>query len=115
MKLRCTERAAAGLYDSAQPEPVAWSLFANLLPQALLGVVWGYLYIRTGNIWGAWLSHTLTNSAVNFVHVRSAAGIDTGLSVRMATFTLAMLLGLVLIKRLSDAYGLPSVAPWGSS
>lgn len=49
---------------------------------------------------------------VNFVHVPSAAGMDTVLSIRMITFTIAMLPGLAAIQALSDAYNLQPVAPW---
>lgn len=42
---------------------IAWQLLTNFLPQALMGIVWGYLYMRTGNLWRPWAAHTLTNSA----------------------------------------------------
>lgn len=86
---------------------------ANFLPQALLGVVWGYLYLRTGNLWGCWAAHTLTNSAVNFIHVRSSEGIDAQLSIRMTVFTMLMLLGLVVVRRVGDVFQLREVRPWG--
>ena len=97
----------------ASAAPITSQMLANFVPQALLGIVWSYLYIRTGNLWGPWAAHTLTNSAVNFVHVRSLAGIDTGLSIRMIIFTIMMLLGLIVMHRASHAYDLPTVAPWG--
>jgi hypothetical protein len=51
---------------------------------------------------------------VNFVHVRSAAGMDAGLPIRMTIFTLVMLLGLIVIQRASQAYNLPMASPWGA-
>jgi hypothetical protein len=59
-------------------------------------------------------AHTLTNSAVNFVPVRSAEGLDPGLSIRMTVFTVLMLAGLVVIRRVSNACHLPQVSPWGA-
>jgi len=99
---------------SAPAAAVAWHLLANFLPQALLGIVWGYLYMRTGNLWGPWAAHTLTNSAINFVHVESRAGLGTGLLIRMSIFTAAALLGLIVIQKVSQAYSLPVIAPWGA-
>lgn len=100
--------------DKSTAGALGWHLLANFLPQALLGIVWGYLYMRTGNLWGPWAAHTLTNSAVNFLHVRSAAALDAALSMRMAIYTAAMLLGLLVIQRVSQAYSLPMLEPWGS-
>jgi membrane protease YdiL (CAAX protease family) len=100
--------------SGASAAPIAWHLLSNFLPQTLLGVAWGYLYMRTGNLWGPWAAHTLTNSAVNFLHVQSSAGMDTGLSIRMIVFTVVMLLGLVVIQRVSQALNLPMIAPWGA-
>jgi membrane protease YdiL (CAAX protease family) len=93
---------------------VTMPLVANFLPQALLGVVWGYLYLHTGNLWGCVAAHTLTNSAVNFLHVRSSEGIDTAMPLRMTIFTITMLLGMVAIWYLAKRLQLPTVQPWGS-
>lgn len=87
---------------------------ANFLPQALLGIVWGYRYLRTGNLWGCWAAHTLTNSAVNFLHIRSVDGVHAGLSIRMTVFAVVMLCGLVVIRRVSHLFQLPQVSPWGA-
>lgn len=92
---------------------ISGAVVANFLPQALLGVVWGYLYLRTGNLWGSWAAHTLTNSAVNFVHVRSSEGVNTGMPVRMTVFAIIMLLGMAVIWHVSKRYQLPEVQPWG--
>jgi membrane protease YdiL (CAAX protease family) len=97
------------------PVEVSGAVVANFLPQALVGVVWGYLYLRTGNLWGSFVSHTLTNSAVNFVHIRSLEGVDAGIAIRMTIFTLVMLLGMILIWQVSARCQLPEVQPWGTT
>jgi hypothetical protein len=44
-----------GLLDKiAVAQPAAGVVLANFLPQAFLGIVWGYLYMCTGNLWGPW-------------------------------------------------------------
>ena len=97
--------------DATAPS-IVWHSLANFLPQTLMGIVWGYLYLRTGNLWGPWAAHTLTNSTVNFIHIRSSAGMDARLSIRMIIFTVIMLLGLVAIQRAGHAYNWPMLAPW---
>ena len=92
---------------------IASALVANFVPQVLMGVVWGYLYLRTGNLWGSWAAHTLTNSALNFIHVRTAEAVDAGLSVRMGVFTVLMLLGMFVIWSVSKQLHLPQAQPWG--
>lgn len=91
------------------------AIAANFLPQALLGLVWAYLYLRTGNLWGSFAAHTLTNSAVNFVHIRSSEGVDTGIALRMTIFTIVMLLCMAVIWYVSKRYELPEVQPWGTT
>jgi membrane protease YdiL (CAAX protease family) len=91
------------------------AIVANFVPQALLGLVWAYLYLRTGNLWGSFAAHTLTNSAVNFVHIRSSEGMDTGIPLRMATFTIVMILGMAVIWYVSKRYELSEVQPWGTT
>lgn len=105
--------AVRAFLDKSNETPLAWLVTANFLPQMLLGLVWGYLFVRTDNLWGPWLAHTLTNSAVNFVHVRGAAGIDAGLPARMAVFAVVMLISLIVIQKISEFYALPAVGPWG--
>lgn len=105
--------AVRAFLDKSNETPLAWLVTANFLPQMLLGLVWGYLFVRTGNLWGPWLAHTLTNSAVNFVHVRGAAGIDAGLPARIAVFAVVMLISLIVIQKISEFYALPAVGPWG--
>ncbi|MCI4675964.1 CPBP family intramembrane glutamic endopeptidase [Candidatus Mycolicibacterium alkanivorans] len=104
--------AVKGMLDkSGDPVPL---LLANFLPQALLGIVWGYLYLCTGNLWGSWVAHTLTNSVLNFLHVQTGDDVDGGLATRMITFTVVMLLGLIVIHWVSQRLGLLAVAPWGA-
>lgn len=88
------------------------AIVANFLPQALLGLVWAYLYLHTGNLWGSFAAHTLTNSAVNFVHIRSSEGLDTGIPLRMTIYTIVMLLGMAVIWYVSKRYKLPELQPW---
>ncbi len=103
-------KAIRGAADGAPPG-ISWAAATSFLPQAALGVVWGYLYLRTGNLWGAWAAHTLTNSALNFVHIRSSEGLNTGMTLGTTIFTTLMLAGMAVIYGASERYRLPHVQP----
>ncbi|MBE3561710.1 MAG: CPBP family intramembrane metalloprotease [Ktedonobacteraceae bacterium] len=92
---------------------VAFGVVSNFVPQLVLGIVWGYLYLKTNNLWACWIAHTLTNSAVNFLHVRTAEGLDKGLSIRMITFVVVMVLSILVIKQWTGWLHMPGVRPWG--
>jgi membrane protease YdiL (CAAX protease family) len=91
---------------------VAFSAMSNFAPQLALGFVWGYLYLKTNNLWACWVAHMLTNSAVNFVHVKTADGLDSGLAVRMVSFVIVMVLGALLIRQSANWLQMPQVQPW---
>jgi membrane protease YdiL (CAAX protease family) len=92
---------------------VAFGVIGNFVPQLVLGLVWGIFYLKTNNLWACWIAHTLTNSAVNYLHIRTADGLDGGLAVRMATFTIVMLLGTLLIKQNVSWFQMTRVQSWG--
>jgi membrane protease YdiL (CAAX protease family) len=99
--------------DLKTTSDIAFGVISNFVPQLVLGVVWGYLYLKTNNLWACWIAHTLTNSAVNFLHVKTTDGLDKGLSIRMITFTIVMALSTLLIKQWASWLQIPQVRPWG--
>lgn len=94
------------------PGEVLFGVVGNFLPQFLLGLVWGYLFLKTGNLWAAWTAHTLTNTALNFLHIATAEGLDSGISIRMAVYCAIAMLGMFLVKLLAEQWQMPVVAPW---
>lgn len=83
----------------------AFSTISNFVPQLFIGFVWGYMYIKTNSLWASWISHTLTNSTLNLLHIKTDEGIDSGLAIRMVTYVIVMLLGIWLIKHLANWFG----------
>lgn len=84
----------------------------NSLPQLIIGVVYGYLYLKTNSLWAAWIAHTLSNSASNFLHVNTTAGLDTGLPLRMTVYLVVMLFSLFWVRQVTKKYRMPEVMPW---
>lgn len=80
---------------------------------ATLGVL-GYLYVRTCSLWSEWAARTLTNSALNFVHVRSTQGLSQCVVLRMTVFVVVVLAGMIAINELGERFRLPRLQLWGS-
>lgn len=97
---------------AGEPNAIVGLFAANFVPQFALGLVWAYLYLCTGNLWGAVVSHFITNSAVNFLHVRVGDELDSGMAIRIGVFSLAMLLGMVVMRWATQSLGVPALKPW---
>ncbi|MGE5606093.1 MAG: lysostaphin resistance A-like protein [Bacteroidota bacterium] len=82
---------------------------SNFLPQFFMGAVWGYLYYRTNSLWAPIISHTLTNTALNFIHVRTDDGINNGITIRMGVYVIVMLLGVFYINKVSSWWNLKNL------
>ena len=91
---------------------IATSMLFNSIPQMLIGLVWGYFYLKTNSLWPCWISHTIANSTSNLLHVASVQGLNSGLPIRMSTYMIVMLLLIPLVKRLTARYQMPEVEPW---
>ncbi len=92
----------------------AFEAFVILLGTIVAGVVYGYLYLKTDNLWAPFLAHTLNNSIFNVLFIRTSAGLQSGLE--FMSFAIIFLLGnlaLVLpIGFFAKRWNLPEVEPW---
>jgi membrane protease YdiL (CAAX protease family) len=94
------------------PGEIGFAIVANFLPQLLLGLVWGVMYLHTGSLWSAWAAHFLTNTTLNLLHVQTHAGLDSGMAVRLGVFSLASLSMIILIRWFSRRLQLPLLPTW---
>jgi len=94
------------------PGEIGMGIVANFLPQICLGVVWGYAYLKTDNLWTAWIAHTLTNTTLNLLHVATVDGMNPGMSIRMTTFSIVSLLMLFLIRFICNRRNMPELTAW---
>jgi len=85
---------------------------ANFLPQICLGLVWGYAYLKTDNLWTAWIAHTLTNTTLNLLHVATIDGMNPGMSIRMTTFSIVSLFMIILVRYVCDRRKSAGIAVW---
>ncbi len=76
------------------------------------GLVFGYLFYRTGSLWAPWLAHTIHNSAFNVVHIRTVDGLDADMGVLLPVLVVGYVLLVVWTKLLAQRFDLSSVEPW---
>jgi membrane protease YdiL (CAAX protease family) len=96
------------------PQEVLLGAFSNSVPQLLMGLVWGYMYLKTGSLWPSWIGHTLTNTIANALHITTVDGMDAGFGMRMMLYTVAALLGMFLVKYLAERYRMQEAEAWGA-
>jgi uncharacterized protein len=94
------------------PAEIGLGVVANFLPQICLGLVWGYAYFKTNNLWTAWMAHTLTNTTINLLHIATIDAMDPGMSIRMTTFSIVSLLMIFLIRYLCRRWNMPKLTAW---
>lgn len=87
-------------------------IFFNSVPQLLIGIVYGYMYLKTSSLWAPWIAHTISNSTSNFVHVITTEGVDLGLPIRMSVYLIVMLLGLFWVRHITKEHKMPAIKPW---
>jgi len=95
------------------PGEVLFAIFSNSIPQLIMGLAWGYLYLKTDNLWAPWIAHVFANTISNLLHITSLNGLDSDFSLRMAVYTAAVMLGMFLVKYLAARLRMPEVKPWG--
>ncbi len=90
--------------------------FGLLLSTGISGIVYGYMYHRTDNLWAPFLGHTINNTALNLLFIRTAAGFQS--SVDFGLFLAIWLPGHLLLIPLIAWFGrqfkMPQVKPWGT-
>lgn len=68
---------------------------------AIGGYVFGFLYLQTGSLWSPWLAHTIHNSVLNLLHIRTMAGLDSDVLILHIAFVLGLLATVPLIRALA--------------
>jgi len=94
------------------PGEITMGVVTNFFPQILLGLVWGYMFLKTGSLWTPWIAHTLTNTTLNLLHTATAGGLDSAISLRMTAYSIVALLGMLLVKYLAKRFALREVVAW---
>lgn len=94
------------------PAEIGMAVISNFVPQLFMGIVWGYAFLKTGNLWIPWAAHTLTNTVLNLIHVTTSGGMDTAMVLRMVIFTNASLLMIFAIRYAARRWNMREMTVW---
>ena len=84
-----------------------------LIATGIVGFAMGYLYLKTGNLWGPWIMHTINNSVQNMVHIRTIDGLDSDMMVFQIALTFSLVAIILFFRALTKRFQMPEVKPWG--
>lgn len=104
------------LLDGQVPSgQVAFEAFGLTLSTLVSGVVYGYFYYRTNNLWGPFVAHLINNSIFNVLFIRTTSGMQSGLEfIPFALFFLiGHLLMIPIIAVVTNRIKTFDVKPWG--
>jgi membrane protease YdiL (CAAX protease family) len=79
----------------------------------IVGFALGYLYLKTGNLWGPWIMHTINNSVQNMVHIQTIDGLDSDMMVFQVALTLSLVAIILFFRALTKRFQTPELQPWG--
>ena len=94
---------------------VAFEAFGLLLATLISGVVYGYFYYKTDNIWGAFVGHTINNGIFNVLFIQTSIGMQAGTEFGpfLAFFLGGYVLLIPIIALVTNHLKTPKVKPWG--
>jgi membrane protease YdiL (CAAX protease family) len=94
---------------------VALEAISLLTGTVIAGIVYGYLYHKTDNLWSPFLGHTINNGIFNVLFIRTAVGLQSGLDFGLfiGIFLIGFLLLIPVIRIFADRQKMPEVKPWG--
>jgi membrane protease YdiL (CAAX protease family) len=105
-------RLVAGQVDAS----AATSQAAVIVVAATIsGLAYGYLYLKTDNLWAPWLAHAINNSVFNLVHIRTIEGLDAETGVLYPVVALGCVAMLMWTKLWAKRLHLPELRPWDAS
>jgi membrane protease YdiL (CAAX protease family) len=93
----------------------AFEALALLLSTGIAGIVTGYMYYKTDNLWAPFLAHTINNSVLNFVFFQTAEGLEapTDFGLFLAVWLPGNLVLIPIIGWMAKRFDMPTVKPWG--
>lgn len=76
------------------------------------GLVWGYMFYKSESLWTPIISHFITNTILNIVHVNSDNGLDSSIMIRNIVASNFFVLSMLLIKHFCEKYIIQSGMKW---
>jgi membrane protease YdiL (CAAX protease family) len=105
------------LWHGSSAGEAAFEALSLLVATFISGLFYGYLFLKTNNLWGPFLAHTINNSVLNMLFIRTAgeAQPPTQFGVFLAIWLPGHLLLILLIGWWTKRLKLSELSPWGTS
>ena len=84
-----------------------------VLTTTAAGLLFGYLYYKTDSLWAPWLAHTVHNSALNLIHIRTIQGLDADMGLLIPVLVIGYILLVGWTVLLSRYFDLAPLKQWG--
>ena len=84
-----------------------------VLGSSVTGLAYGYLFLKTDNLWASWIAHAINNTTLNLVHVRTVDGLDANVVILQMVLGTGYLALLLWTKWWSQRLRMPELKPWG--
>jgi len=92
------------------------------ISSGIIGLVFGYLYLKTNSLWTPWIAHTINNTVLNFVYIKMGGELYPLLSISRQEFIFLVVvyfIGLFLLilwaKYFAARFRMPQVKPWNGN
>ena len=112
MRFRTANLLQASLFAAWH---LVWPLKAYLNGDvSAAGLVYGYLFWRTGSLWAPGIAHFLNNTTLNLVQVQTAGGELQPALVMSVVVVVAMAFLAFTVEPFARRLALPHLRPWGA-
>jgi membrane protease YdiL (CAAX protease family) len=101
----------AGRIDLAA---VASQSIVIVLGATISGLAWGYLFLKTNNLWAPWIAHIINNSTLNLLHIRTIDGLDADIGLLYPILGVGYLALMLWTKVWARRLQMPELQPWGA-
>lgn len=92
------------------------------ISSGIIGLVFGYLYLKTNSLWTPWIAHTINNSVLNFVYIKMGGSLYPLLSISrqefivlVAVYFIGLFLLILWAKYFAGRFRMQHVKPWNNS
>jgi membrane protease YdiL (CAAX protease family) len=93
----------------------AFEALTAVFGATIAGLVYGTLYLKTDSLWASWMAHTVNNTLLNLIHIRTTGGLDANIFVAMAVMSIVYLAVVPWTLYWAKRRQLPMVRTWGES
>ncbi|TET09111.1 MAG: CPBP family intramembrane metalloprotease [Candidatus Atribacteria bacterium] len=91
------------------------------ISSGIIGLVFGYLYLKTNSLWAPWIAHTINNTVLNFVYIKMDGNLYPLLSISkqefivlVAVYFIGLFLFILWAKFFTARFRMPQVKPWNN-